>query len=270
MLEHHANQAAGLLGLGSRNGPRMLAVVNHGDEQAELPLLWQLCLALVNFGYAVTVLDATTHESDANPGLLELLESAHWHDNTTRDTPAWLVLPAGNGMQSLCAPHSPRIRGLQQLGHLFPQESVVVLYCKVEWMIPLIAGTRIEPLLAVSQTRTSLITSYLALKRLLITGKLQPTIVNMIQAQPSVSPTPELPASASLSECAKRFLGQDVKALNIIEELSEEIQSEDIQRLALRLMENALTLSGMDAPIATNASASMAHFGQVDHFAGSH
>jgi hypothetical protein len=61
-----------------------------------------------------------------------------------------------------------------------------------------------------------------------------------------------------------------VKALNIIEELSEEIQSEDIQRLALRLMENALTLSGMDAPIATNASASMAHFGQVDHFAGSH
>ena len=57
MLEHHANQAAGLLGLGSRNGPRMLAVVNHGDEQAELPLLWQLCLALVNLGYAVTVLD---------------------------------------------------------------------------------------------------------------------------------------------------------------------------------------------------------------------
>jgi hypothetical protein len=270
MLEHHANQAAGLLGLGSRNGPRMLAVVNHGDEQAELPLLWQLCLALVNFGYAVTVLDATTRESDANPGLLELLESAHWHDNTTRDTPAWLVLPAGNGMQSLCAPHSPRVRGLQQLGHLFPQESVVVLYCKVEWMIPLIAGTGIEPLLAVSQTRTSLITSYLALKRLLITGKLQPTIVNMIQAQPSTSPTLEQPTATSLSECAKRFLGQDVKALNIIEELNEEIQSEDIQRLALRLMENAIALSHMDAPIAASSNASMAHFDQVDHFAGSH
>jgi hypothetical protein len=134
----------------------------------------------------------------------------------------------------------------------------------------LIAGTGIEPLLAVSQTRTSLITSYLALKRLLITGKLQPTIVNMIQAQTSTSPTLEPPTATSLSECAKRFLGQDVKALNIIEDLSEEIQSEDIQRLALRLMENALALSNMDAPIAAGANASMAHFDQVDHFAGSH
>jgi hypothetical protein len=268
MLEHHANQAAGLLALGSRNGPRMLAVVSHGDEQAELPLLWQLCLALVNFGYAVTVLDGTTQESDANPGLLELLDNAHWHDNTNRDNPAWMVLPAGRGIQSLCALHSPRIHSLQQLGHLFPQEGVVVLYCKVEWMTPLIAGTGIEPLLAVSQTRTSLITSYLALKRLLIAGKLRPTIVNMIQDPPLAPSAAEQPTSTSLSECAKRFLGQDVKALNIVEQLNEESQNEDVQRLALRLMENALPMASVDVPGAVNAP--VAHFGQVDHFAGSH
>jgi hypothetical protein len=122
MLEHHANQAAGLLALGSRSGPRMLAVVSHGDEQAELPLLWQLCLALVKFGYAVTVLDGTTQESDANPGLFELLDNAHWHDNTSRDNPAWMVLPAGRGMQNLCALHSPRIQSLRQLGHLSPRK----------------------------------------------------------------------------------------------------------------------------------------------------
>ncbi len=95
MLDRHANQAEGLLGLVSQRGPRMLAVVHHGDEQAELPLLWQLCLSLVSFGYAVTVLDATKPESDANPGLAELLDSAHWNDNASRDAPAWTVLPAG-------------------------------------------------------------------------------------------------------------------------------------------------------------------------------
>jgi hypothetical protein len=268
MLEQHANQAAGLLGLGSQRGPRMLAVVNHGDEQAELPLLWQLCLSLVSFGYAVTVLDATIQESDSNPGLAQLLGSEHWKDNISRDTPAWVVLPAGEGIQSLCTLDVPGLQSLQQLGHLFPHDGVVVLYSKVEWMTPLIAHTGIEPLLAVSHSRTSLITSYLALKRLLITGKLRPTIVNMIQAG---TPTPSDIANktlTSLSDCAMKFLGQDVKAINIIEQLSEECQSDDIQRLALRLMENALPLATMNMPII--ASALMPHFGQIDRFAGSH
>ena len=268
MLEHHANQAAGLLGLGAQNGPRMLAVVNHGDEQAELPLLWQLCLALVSFGYPVTVLDATTQESDSNPGLTELLENEHWKGNANRDTPAWMVLPAAKGMQQLCTLRVPGMQTLQQLGHLFPQEGVVVLYCKVEWMTPLIAGTGIEPLLAVSQSRTSLITSYLALKRLLITGKLRPTIVNMIHDYEPATPDPRQQTLTSLSDCAKKFLGQDVKAINIIEQMSEDGQNDDVQRLALRLMENALPLANMNTPIVVTTRAP--HFGQIDRFAGSH
>jgi hypothetical protein len=268
MLEQHANQAAGLLGLGSQRGPRMLAVVSHGDEQAELPLLWQLCLALVSFGYAVTVLDATIEETDSNPGLAELLDSERWKDVTSRDAPAWTVLPAGKGIQSLCAMRSPVLQSLQQLGHLFPQDGVVVLYSKVEWMTPLISHTGIEPLLAVSHSRTSLITSYLALKRLLITGKLKPTIVNLTQASMPTPPDMAHKTLTSLSDCAKKFLGQDVKAINIIEQMSEDGQNDDIQRLALRLMENALPLATMYMPIV--ASAHTPHFGQIDRFAGSH
>jgi hypothetical protein len=268
MLDRHTNQAEGLLGLVSQRGPRMLAVVHHGDEQAELPLLWQLCLALVSFGYAVTVLDATKPESDVNPGLAELLDNAHWKDSSSRDAPAWTVLPAGKGIQSLCTLQVPGLQSLQQLGHLFPQEGVVILYCKVEWMTPLIAGSGIEPLLAVSQSRTSLITSYLALKRLLITGKLRPTIVNMIQEGATNREGTEQQAVTSLSDCARKFLGQDVKAINIIEPSSEEGQNDDIQRLTLRLMENALPLASMNTPIAM--SPHMPHFGHVDHFAGSH
>jgi hypothetical protein len=90
----------------------------------------------------------------------------------------------------------------------------------------------------------------------------------MIQDPPSAPSTLEQPTSASLSECAKRFLGQDVKALHIVEQLNEESQNEDIQRLALRLMENALPLASMDVPGAVRAP--MAHFGQVDRFAGTH
>ena len=268
MLEHHANQGAGLLGLGSQNGPRMLAVVNHGDEQAELPLLWQLCQTLVGFGYSVTVLDATTQESDTNPGLAELLECEHWTDNANRDSTAWMVLPAGRGLQLLCNWRLPGLQSLQQLGHLFPGEGVVILYCKVEGMTPLVAGTGIEPLLAVSRSRTSLITSYLALKRLLITARLRPTIVNMMQDDAPTSPHPQQQTLASLSDCARKFLGQDVRAVNIMEQLGEEGQNDDIQRLTLRLMENALPLANMNTPSAVNSR--VPHFGQVDHFAGSH
>ena len=266
MLEHHASQAEGLLRLASQNGPRMLAVVNHGDEHAELPLLWQLCLALVGFGYAVTVLDATTQESEANPGLADLLENAHWHDNASRDTSAWMVIPAETGIQNLCALYSQK--RLRQLGHLFPQEGVVILYCKVEWMIPLIAYTGIEPLLAVSQSRTSLITSYLALKRLLIAGKLKPTIVNMIQDQSHALRVLDQQTFRNLSDCAKKFLDQDVKALSIVEQLDGEHQNDDIQSLALRLMENALPLENGNTLPTLNSH--VPHFRQVDHFAGSH
>jgi hypothetical protein len=182
--------------------------------------------------------------------------------------PAWMVLPAGKGIQRLCALHAPACQSLQQLGDLFPHDGVVVLYSKVEWMTPLIAHTGIEPLLAVSHSRTSLITSYLALKRLLITGKLRPTIVNMMQASMPTSPDMAQKTLTSLSDCAKKFLGQDVKAINIIEQLSEEGQNDDIQRLALRLMENALPLATMNMPI--DANAHMPLFGQIDRFAGSH
>lgn len=268
MLEYFANQASGLIGLGAQPGPRMMAVVSHGDEQAELPLLWQLCLSLVNFGYTVTVLDATTQESESNPGLAQLLEDSRWSGDENRQPGAWTVLPAGAGIQSLCATAAPKPQSLRQLGHLFPQGSVVILYCKVEWMIPLIGDCTVEPLLAVSPMRNSLLTSYLALKRLLITGKLKPTIVNMISESPPVASTLPQSVSASLSECARRFLGHEVKALDIKEQPGEEPLYGETQRLALRLLESAVPLSADHLPGSVDAR--VAHFGHIDHFAGSH
>lgn len=267
MLEHYANQASGLLGLGCQPGPRLIAMVSHGDERAELPLLWQICLALVNFGYTVTVLDATTSESETNPGLVQLLEDAQWPEGDRHDASAWTVMPASMGIQNLCAQPSLKSRNLQQLGHLFPIDGVVVLYCKVDWMNALMGGCDIQPVLAVSPMRTSLLTSYMALKRLLITGKLKPTIVNMIQEHGPTSPSH--PASAGLSECARKFLGHEVQALDIVESQGDAPLHGEIQRLALRLLESAVPLRA--DPFSLGAARDSAtKLRPIDPFAGSH
>ncbi len=268
MLEHYANQASGLLGLGCQSGPRLITMVSHGDERAELPLLWQLCLSLVNFGYSITVLDATTPESEANPGLEQLLGNAHWRDNGVRDTPAWAVIPSAKGIQALSAGHGAHSCSLHQLCPFLPPEGVVVLYCKVEWMIPLVSDWHLEPLLAVSPLQTSLLTSYMALKRMLITGTLKPTIINMLQDSDLRSIPSTLSASAGLGACARRFLGYECKTLNIREQRGESQPCAQVQSLALRLLENSVTLGQQHA--SQGAGRSLPHERHFDQFAEGH
>lgn len=268
MLEHFTHQASGLLGLCAQSGPRMIAVVHHGDEQAELPMLWQLCLTLVNFGYSVTVLDATTEESPANPGLDQLLNDSHWQGDDTHGAPAWTVLPSGKGVERLCSTPAGGYPNLDQLGRLLPMDGITILYCRVESMVTLISERRLEPLLAVSPARTSLLTSYIALKRLLITGNLKPTIVNMIQDQGLTLPSVAQPVSAGLSECAKRFLNFDVATFDIKEQHGEAHPNGDIQRLALRMLERSAPLSARYEPMGRAPRA--APSGHPDQFARSH
>jgi hypothetical protein len=268
MLDNFSNQASGLLGLGTSLGPRMVAVVSHGDEQAELPLLWQLCIVLINFGYAVTVLDATTVESDVNPGLAQLLDNAPVRNASSRDTPAWTVLAAGQGVERLSNHPTPQVNLRRQLGQLFPIDSILILYARVDWMIPLVSGSGIEPLLAVSQSKASLLTSYMALKRLLITGELTPTIVNMVQNHTETPPSMGHPFSTNLSECARRFLGHEVRTIKVTEQSSEDSHTGELQRLALRLVESAVTL--VAKPNAISIAARSSRFERVEHFAESH
>jgi hypothetical protein len=268
MLEYVANQASGLIGLGAQPGPRMMAVVSHADGLAELPLLWQLSLALVNFGYTVTVLDATSQETESNPGLAQLLEDSRWSGDDEGRPGAWTVLPAAMGIQSLCTAHAQPAQNLSQLGRLFAQGSIVILYCKAEWMIPLVGECCLEPLLAISPTRSSIMTGYLALKRLLITGKLKPAIVNMIPHTPATAPIQGRSVAASLGACAKRFLGYETKVIDIAEQNSEILLYGETQRLVLRMLERAVALGGT-SPSGV-ADMQMSHFGHVDHFAWSH
>lgn len=264
MLDHYANQAAGLLGLGCQPGQKLIAMVSHGDEHAELPLLWQLCLSMVQLGYSITVLDGTTAESDTNPGLEQLLENTHWSDDGASGIPAWTVMPSAHGLHALCGTPDARTRGLNQLRKVGPPEGVLALYCNAEWMTTLLGECQTEPLLAVSSTRSSLLSSYAALKRLLITGKLRPTIINMLQDTDRHAAD----TLSGLRTCAERFLGYECKTLNIREPRHDSLHSAEMQGLVLRLLENAMTLDAKYA--STGGLHRMAPLRRFDHFAESH
>ncbi len=239
MLELPVNQATGLMGLGSGVGSQLIAVVSHGDEKAELPLLWQLCGALVDLGYPVTVLDATKQETEENPGLSQLLDYRFGHGALDCDVPDWTVVPSAIGIHDLCLMQSHRHQSLQRLGPLFQTNSVVILYANADWLVHLLGDSANQPLLAVSSGKNALLTSYLALKRLLINGRLAPTILNMMHKGKHSSAGDSPSAAAHLSECARNFLGYQVNAMQIDPSAPEADLKVHIRHLATRLLETA-------------------------------
>jgi hypothetical protein len=250
------NQAVGLLGLAAPLAPQLLAVVAHGDARSEQPLLWQLSSALTDLGYGVTVLDATMAESSDNPGLQQLLDYQFGHGNAESDGPAWNVLPAALGLQSLCALGTRPAHSRQRLGQALQNHGVVVLYARVETLVRLLSDSDVSPLLSVSCERSSLISSYLALKRLLRKARLEPTILNMMRDARPGKETGATGTAHALSECARNFLGYEVNAIRIDPSQSESRIDADMRHLATSLLENALVLKSGTARVGTGFEAS--------------
>ena len=247
MLDHPINQAAGLLDLAVVPAPKLIAMVSHGDEQVELPLLLQLCNALVGFGHPVTVLDGTVLETPDNPGLAQLFDYSMTPPPAS-DAPSWSVVPARLGLQTLIS-GTTSMHSLVNAGGLFPHDSVVIVYSTAQTLAQLLHGSSVRPVLAVSTAKASLLTSYLALKRLLIKGALEPTIVNVMDNTRTQTPVSENRMPTSLNDCAKYFLNYQVNALNITAHTTDERPSASIGRLVLGLLENAMALnSGWSAP----------------------
>jgi hypothetical protein len=236
------NQAVGLLGLAAPEVPQLLAVVAHGDARSEQPLLWQLSSALTELGYGVTVLDATMAESDHNPGLQQLLDYQFGHGTAESDGPSWNVLPAALGLQSLCALGAKPAQSRQRLGQVLQTHGVIVLYAGVDHLIGLLADSDVRPLLSVSSEKSSLLTSYLALKRLLRKARLEPTILNMMEAAKQSRAAGSTGVAHALSECARSFLGYEVKTIRIDPSQTESLVDADMRHLATRLLESALVL----------------------------
>jgi hypothetical protein len=130
MLEPCVNQAAGLQSLLAPVVPRLVAVASHGQQQAELPLLWALCNSWVDMGLSVLVLDGHAQESANNTGLMQLFDNPLERCQGANESIAWSVLPAAQGFARLCAQALPAAA----LGELFQNYSVVLVYASASTM----------------------------------------------------------------------------------------------------------------------------------------
>lgn len=241
MLEMCVNQGAGLQGLALRAAPRILAMASHGDQQGELSLLWSLCAALVDLDYPVAVLDASAEESETNPGLAQLLDDADWHGNEGGAPLSWSVVPAAQGLRQLCVRRTPGLE-LDALGGLFQGFGVIVIYAQADVLARLLPDSGIAPLLAVSPAKMSCVTAYQALKHMLLNAQLRPTIAFLGSEPGSAGATASPSPIKNLQDCAMTFLDYRIHVLSVRERQEQESPSDDMRRMALRLLENALPL----------------------------
>lgn len=246
-----AHQASGLIGLAESNSPRLIAMVNHGDAQSELPVLWQLCAALTELDHVVTVLDATKAETEHNPGLLQMLEYRTSHSLFDADSPECCVVPSALGLRQI-----RRTAQLQELGHLFSRGSTLILYAPAEIQVRVLQGSGVRPLLCTCRERNSLLSSYRALKQLLLSARLEPTILNMMGTAHVPNQGPGMPDN--LIECARQFLGFEAMAIPFDASQAERQRLAQLRRVGMRLVENALQLES-NLAMAGAAGNSAAH-----------
>lgn len=242
MLETCINQGAGLRGIAKQTAPRVIAMASHGDQQGELPLLWSLCSTLVEFGYPVAVLDATTVESDDNPGLAQLMDDVYWPGDLTSEALSWSVVPAALGLQRLGARRSAGGLPLDPLSGLFQSFGVIVIYARADVLTLVLPDSGIEPLLTVSPAKMSPVTAYQALKQMLLDAKLRPTIASIVPEPLSKAGVTSYSPVENLQKCAMTFLGYRLDSLLIRTAQAQDRPSDDMHRLALRLLENAMPL----------------------------
>lgn len=239
MLDASINQAAGLQGLAFSPSAQLIAMVSHGDDTAELPLLWQLCSSLVDLGYPVSVLDGTSWESNDNPGLSQLLDHTYRARSDSELHLPWSVIPAACGLAEVT--QEPE-GGLYRLGNFFGQDDVVLVYADAHALSLLLARTHCTPLLVLSGSKNSLLTSYTALKRLTQHGQLSPVIANISPQRQSRGVQRQNHMVMNLLTCAKNFLNFQGWVFQIAVPEQGVPEANDVRRLALGLLETAVAL----------------------------
>lgn len=240
MLDDFRHQGAGLRGITHVAAPRVIALTSHGDQTRELPLLWSLCSSWTNLGYSVAVLDATSLESADNPGLEQLLEATYWQADAHTEHPSWVIHPAAHGLDRLCNQEEDGKLPLLSLASLFHQYDVIVIFAPATFVASFFPDSGIQPLLAVSPNEISVLTAYHALKHMLLNARLRPTIISIVNEQTSSASTFHM--NKSLQDCAMTFLGHQLNTLSVYVPSADEGVSDDINSLALRLLENAVPL----------------------------
>lgn len=250
------HQGAGLHCDTPAHGLRLVATLSAAQAPAP-DVLWQLCAQLQRLGYPTLVLDGTSAETDACPGLAHLLAQAPWSASALlaggggADAASLAVLPALHGLRHLAAQEAHLQPPLQPLQALFRAYAVVVLHASVELLAsPLLAGLTTAPLLLLQPGAQGVLEGYRQLKHLALNTGLAGTVACLAPAHDAARQRQASEALASVRSCAAQHLGQRIGTT-----LVQEGSAPDLQRLALLLLENAATLLGSALGAARGADA---------------
>lgn len=156
-----------------------------------------------------------------------------------RNASSLAVLPSMLGLQSLANPPPQHQHPLQALHPLFRRYALVVIHAPVGLLAsPLLEGTMVSPLLLMSPGKKGSVDSYRQLKHLALHAGLTGTVACVTPPEQPGQHALTRQALLSLRDTAARHLGQKIRT-----SLIQTNSAQDLQRLALQLLENASTIS---------------------------
>lgn len=244
-LDTLAHQGAGLQGLAPRQALRLQAVLSQPGAGNELEALWQVCSSLQRLGYPVVVLDGTALESDHAPGLEHLLGGAPLPGAQAAST-SLAVVPAARGLALLAAHGAGPAAALQHLHPLFRAYALVVLYAPAQHIAPLLRGSACVPLIMTGPGAQGLVGSYRQLKHMALHAGMACTVAAIVPPQAPACAGQTGEALDTLRASALAHLGLHIHTTTVAA-----ARAQDIQRLALRLLENAATIDAAMPPLPT-------------------
>lgn len=261
MLDIGFHQAAGLHGFTPQSELRVVAVASQDNAGTGLETLWQICASLQRLGYPVVVLDGTAQESDDSPGLLHLLQQAPWNEGAHLDmgamTSSLAVIPAAKGLLRIGREASRNETApLHALVPYFRTYGLVVLHAPAAMLGSLLTHTATIPLVVMGGGSAGVLTTYKSLKQIAVDTGLPCMVAALLRSASLAERRKTQHALQTLQDCAERHLGGPVRTTTIATQ-----SPQDLQRLALQLLENAGTISeSLTALPPCNMTEMQAHF----------
>ena len=267
MLDTSFHQGAGLHSFTPQSELRVLAVASQEQAESglEMETLWQLCASLQRLGYPVVVLDGTAYETEASPGLHHLLRQAPWNEGASLEADgnvsSLAVLPAAKGLSELVriahATYAPPLQGLLPY---FRAYGLLVLHAPASVLGPLLTHTATTPLVVMPKGAAGVLTSYKHLKLIAQHSGLPCTVAAVLQGNGAPERSKAQGALRTLQQCADRHLGGRMHTTTLSVD-----NGQDIQRLALQLLENAGTIGGSLSAMPTHNLTGLPSHGVRSH-----
>lgn len=253
MLDAHFHQGSGLRHFTPQSELRVMAMASQeGAAGAHgLETLWQICASLQRMGYSVLVLDGTARETDESPGLIHLLQQAPWIDGAglalESIASSLAVLPAARGLDRLSrSQDTSSTSPLQAVLPYFRSYGVLMVHAPASVLGSVLENTKTCPLIVLGPRAAGVLQTYGALKQMVLDTGLSCMLAAVVRDLNGSEGLKAQQVLHSLQACAARHLPAPLRTTTIAAS-----KPQDLQRLALQLLENAGTIhSGLQAPSA--------------------